>query len=86
MIIECTSFYCKNENPTEYCKECSHANWVVRGKTTFNPRFGFSSVYYYKYYDKWLIDFKKLDIRVALNKVRSFNTTVKLLSHAHLVL
>lgn len=65
MKLICTSFNCPREEPVEYCKECSHAKWIVRGKTTFNPYFGFSSVYYYKVYDKWLRDFLKLDIKNA---------------------
>ena len=65
MKIICTSFNCEHEKPVEYCKECSHANWIVRGKTTFNPMFGFSSVYYYKYYIKWLNYFNNLSINEA---------------------
>jgi hypothetical protein len=62
MKLICSSIYCDAEKPVEYCKKCSHANWKVRGKTTFNSYSGFSSVYYYKFYDAWLSDFKKLDI------------------------
>jgi hypothetical protein len=65
MKLFCSSFNCEYEKPVDYCKECSHANWIIRGKTTFNPRFGFSSKYYYKIYDKWLKDFENLDIKNA---------------------
>ena len=62
MKLICSSLSCLVEKPVAYCKECSHANWIVRGKSTFNPHFGFSSVYYYKYYDKWLKEFEKINI------------------------
>ena len=65
MKIICTSLNCSEENPVKYCKKCSHANWIVRGKTTFNPHFGFSSDYYYKYYDQWLKEFEGFDIEKA---------------------
>jgi hypothetical protein len=65
MKLICSSTRCASEKPIEYCKKCSHANWVVRGKTTFNPHFGFSSRYYYNIYDAWLKDFEVLDINNA---------------------
>ena len=65
MKFICSSLGCDEVKPTPYCKKCSHANWIVRGKTTFNPHFGFTSVYYYKFYDKWLKDFEKLKIENA---------------------
>jgi hypothetical protein len=66
MKLECSSFTCECEKPVEYCKKCSHAYWHVRGKTYFKPRFGgFTSVYYYKFYDQWLKDFENLDIKNA---------------------
>lgn len=63
MKLSCTSLYCDSESPVDYCKECSHALWHVKGKTTFNPHFGFSSVYYYKFYDAWLKSFNNVNIK-----------------------
>ena len=65
MKIICTSLNCSEEKPVDYCKKCSHANWKVRAETTFNPWFGFSSEYYYKYYDQWLEEFEEFDIKKA---------------------
>lgn len=43
MKLICSSFSCNAEKPIEYCKECSHANWIVNKNLSFNPRFGFLS-------------------------------------------
>ena len=63
MNLKCSSFSCTEEKPVEYCKECSHSHWIVRGKTTFNKMFGFTSRNYYKYYDDWLKEFEIIDIK-----------------------
>ena len=65
MKLICSSMRCSAEKPIEYCKGCSHANWIVSGKKMFNPHFGFSTRYYYKFYDAWLKDFEALDIDKA---------------------
>ena len=64
MRLSCTSLKCGAENPVDYCKECSHANWIVDEHLEFNPRFGFDSEKEidWEKADKWLATFNKIDI------------------------
>ena len=67
MELICTSLGCREESPVDYCKECSHANWVINKDLKFNPRFGFETedVEYEIDWDKvevWLSELKKADI------------------------
>ena len=64
MKFICTSLGCTAENPVDYCKECSHANWIVDGDLTFNPRFGPKSKKEidWNMFGEWLTRFEKIDI------------------------
>ena len=64
MKIICTSLSCGAEKPIQYCKECSHANWVVNKDLTFNPRFGPKSkkTINWDNFEKWLEELEQINI------------------------
>ena len=43
MNLHCSSLGCPEQDPIPYCKECSHAYWIVNDDISFNPRHGFNS-------------------------------------------
>lgn len=61
MKIICSSFECQ-EKPVEYCKQCSHATWLVYGETTFNPWNGFDIKGDFDDLTSWLEKLKEIDI------------------------
>lgn len=62
MKLICSSLGCSEEKPVQYCKECSHATWLVHGETTFNPQSGFDIKGDFDDLETWLERQKEINI------------------------